>query len=207
MPECPAANERASTLIKNLVAIPAYGRPVNRIQKILILGTTIAIPAGAYSAFAPRYESMCFASGSATYRIAPDAEAPDFRVRIADDAMRPDLRIQLVDRPEAVDFVLVDDFSSNAPAPCRSATPVRTVTLDAGEVTPDVTVNLSAAVATRTTRIYVHSVRYSQQDAAALLAAMWKADRRREAADQLDRSKLTDRISPASTILAVNPSE
>jgi hypothetical protein len=180
---------------------------VTRIRKILILGATITIPAAAYSAFAPRHENLCFASGSATYRIAPDAEAPDFRVRIAHDATRPDLRILLVDHPEAADFVLVDDFGSISPARCRSVTPVRTVTLDAGDMTPDVTINLSAGSGEADYKIYVHSVRYSQQDAAALLAAMWKADRRREAAAQIDHSKMNDRISPASTILAVNPAE
>jgi hypothetical protein len=132
---------------------------------------------------------------------------PDFRIKIAHDATRPDLQMLLVDRPEAADFVLVDDFGSSAPARCRSATPVRTVTIDAGQTTPDVTINLSAGTGEADYKIYVHSVRYSQQDAAALLAAMWAADRRREAAAQIDRSKMTDRISPASTILAVNPAE
>jgi len=180
---------------------------VNRLQKIVLLGAAIAIPAVAYSALAPRHDDLCFASGSATYRIAPDAAAPDFRIRIATDTTRPDLRMQLVDRPEAADFVLVDDFGSSAPMPCRSTTPVRTVALDAGEMTPDVTVKLSADNSEADYRIYVHSLRYSQHDAAALLAAMWKTDRQREAVAQLDGSKMTDRISPASTILAVSPAE
>lgn len=150
---------------------------------------------------------MCFASGSATYRIAPDAATPDFRVKIADNAARSDLKMQLVDRPEIADFVLVDDFSAREQAPCRSSAPVQTVTLDTGELTPDVTVNLSADNGAADYKIYVHSVRYSQQDAAALLAAMWKADRRRDASAASDRSTVTDRIRPASTIVAITPAD
>ena len=88
---------------------------MNRIQKTLVLFAAIAVPAAAYATFAPRPDSLCFASGTTTYRIAPDAAASDFRVKIVDGAVRPDLRMQLVDRPEIADFVLVDDFSAGAP--------------------------------------------------------------------------------------------
>ena len=57
-----------------------------------------------------RTTALCFTSGDTTYRIAPDAAAPDFRVRIASDPAAPDLRMRLVERPEIADFVLVDDF-------------------------------------------------------------------------------------------------
>lgn len=154
---------------------------MNRIQKTLVLIAVIAVPAAAHSTFAPAPENLCFASGATTYRIARDASAPDFRIKIANDPTRADLHMQLVDRAEIADFVLVDDFSGDARGPCRSATPIRTVTLDAGVEKPDVTVNLSAGTDAPDYKIYVHSVRFSQQDAAALLAAMWKSDRQREA--------------------------
>ena len=97
--------------------------------------------------------------------------------------LRPmaDLRMRLVDRAGIADFVLVDDFSGTGPVSCRSSTPIQTVTLDTGTAKPDVTVNLSADAADPDCKIYVHSVRYSQQDAAALLAAMWKTAQQREA--------------------------
>jgi hypothetical protein len=154
---------------------------MNRLQKSLILIAAIAVPAAAHSTFAPVPESLCFASGATTYRIAHNAAAPDFRIKIADASPHPDLRMQLVDRAEIADFVLVDDFSGKEPVACRSSTPIRTVTLDADTGKPDVTVNLSADAADPDYKIYVHSVRYSQQDAAALLAAMWKTSQQREA--------------------------
>jgi hypothetical protein len=157
---------------------------MNRLQKSLVLIAAIALPAAAHSTFAPAPDNLCFASGSTTYRIARNAAAPDFRVKIAGDASRsgprPDLRMQLVDRAEIADFVLVDDFSGGELAPCRSSAPIRTVALDSGAAKPDVTVALSADAAASDYKIYVHSVRFSHEDAAALLAAMWKTEQRRE---------------------------
>jgi hypothetical protein len=153
---------------------------MNRLQKSLMLIAAIAVPAAAHSTFAPAPENLCFASGATTYRIAHNAAAPDFRIKIADASAGSDLRMQLVDRAEIADFVLVDDFSGNEPVSCRSSTPIRTVTLDTDTAKPDVTVNLSTDAANADYKIYVHSVRYSQQDAAALLAAMWKTSQQRE---------------------------
>jgi hypothetical protein len=155
---------------------------VNHTQKALILVAAIAVPAAAHSTFAPSKQSLCFASGATTYQIARDATAPDFRIKIAEGAARSDLRMQLVDRAEIADFVLVDDFSAKEQTACRSSTPIRTVTIDAAAATPDVTVDLTADAGAPDYKIYVHSVRFSQHDAAALLAAMWKTDQRREAA-------------------------
>ena len=154
---------------------------MNRLQKSLILVAAIAVPAAAHSTFAPVPDSLCFASGATTYRIAHNASAPDFRIKIANASSRADLRMQLVDRAEIADFVLVDDFSGKEPVACRSSTPIRTVTFDADTATPDVTVSLSADAAAPDYKIYVHSMRYSQQDAAALLAAIWKTTQQREA--------------------------
>jgi hypothetical protein len=161
---------------------------MNRLQKTLVLIAAIAVPAAAHSTFAPVPESLCFASGATTYRIARNAAAPDFRIKIADASPQADLRMQLVDRADIADFVLVDDFSGGEPASCRSSTPIRTVTLDADTTKPDVTVNLSADAAAPDYKIYVHSVRYSQQDAAAVLAAMWKTSQRREALNRQDEA-------------------
>jgi len=151
-------------------------------RKALTLIAALAAPAAAYSMMAapPKQQALsnCFASGASTYRIVADATAPDYRIRIDSAAAHPDLRMQLVDRPEHADFVLVDDFSGSEPTTCRSSTPVRTVTLDGATSEPDVTVNLSADATGADYRLYVHSARFSQQDAAALLAAMWKADQR-----------------------------
>jgi hypothetical protein len=152
---------------------------------MLIALAAIAAPAAAYSMMAvppkPQPLSNCFASGSSTYQIVANAAAPDYRIRIDSVAAHPDLRMQLVDRAEHADFVLVDDFSGES-STCKSSTPVRTVTLDGVAAKPDVTVHLSADAKGADYRLYVRSARFSQQDAAALLAAMWKADQRHKLA-------------------------
>jgi len=154
-------------------------------RKVLILAAALAVPAAAYAmkaAPATPKQAPCFASGASTYQIVANAAAPDYRIRIDAEAIRPDLRMQLVDRAENADFVLVDDFSGNESNTCKSSTPIRTVSLDSAAGKPDVTVHLSADAKGADYRLYVHSARFSQQDAAALLAAMWKADRRRQIA-------------------------
>jgi hypothetical protein len=157
---------------------------VMRMRTVLILAAACAAPAAAYSMLAapePPLLSNCFASGASTYRIVTNAAAPDYRIRIDSAAAQPDLKMQLVDRAEHADFVLVDDLGDE-PATCKSSTPVRTVTLDGAAGKPDVTVHLSTDAKGADYRLYVRSARFSQQDAAALLAAMWKADQRHKLA-------------------------
>jgi len=154
---------------------------LDRIRKTLLLFAVIAVPAAAHSAFAPA-QNPCFVSGTSTFRLSPTASSPDYRVRIESHAARPDLRMQLVDRPEIADFVLVDDFGAAESTACRSSVPVKTVKVDPDARTPDVTVSLSADAADPDYKVYVHSARFSHQDAAALLAVMWKTQQSRELA-------------------------
>jgi hypothetical protein len=156
-------------------------RSVNRIRNVLILTAGLAVPAAIHAMNAAPKRPHCFASGASTYQIVANAPTPDYRIRIDSRSAHPDLRMQLVDRAEHADFVLVDDFSDSEPRTCQSSTPIRTVTLDGATGKPDVTVHLSADAKGADYRLYVHSARFSQQDAAALLAAMWQADRRQVA--------------------------
>jgi hypothetical protein len=156
---------------------------MERIRKTVILLALFAILPAAHSTITPP-ESLCFASGSATYRLEPAATKPDVRVRFDNAAQNPDLRIQMVDKPELADFVLADEYGDNPANPaCRSPVPAKTVTIDGKARDPHVTVQLSPDAANPDFRVYVHSVRYSHQDAAALLAATWTAARGRDLAD------------------------
>jgi hypothetical protein len=154
---------------------------MERIRKTLVLAAVIAVPAAAHGTFTSQ-DSLCFASGSATYRLSPTAVSPDYRVRIDNDTPRPDLRMRLVDRPEIADIVLADDTSGAPSTACRSAVRIKTIRIDAEARKPDVTVALSTEVDQPDYKVYVHSMRFSHQDAAAFLAAMWKATQTRELA-------------------------
>jgi hypothetical protein len=117
----------------------------------------------------------CFTAGSVTYRVSTGASAPDYRVRIdggaADPDSAPDLRIQLVDSVESADFALVDGFSGDA-GTCASAGHIKTVQV-VGETSPaDVTLRLSGEPTETDLKLFVHSERFGDRDAAALFAAM-----------------------------------
>jgi hypothetical protein len=157
---------------------------VDRVRKILILLSAVAIPMVSYGMLTPA-GSLCFASGGATYRLDQTTSSPDYRVRIDNSAPHPDLHVQLVDRPERADFVLADEFRTSESGACRSPAPVRTVAVDGSGQRVDVVVMLSPDIANPDFRVYVHSARHSHEDAAALLAALWKAAQRRQLADNV----------------------
>jgi hypothetical protein len=158
---------------------------MERIRKTVGLLAVLAIAAAAHSAFAPA-ASLCIATGTTTYRLMPAASSPDYRIRIDNTSARPDLRMQVVDRPEIADFVLADDFGAPDSSACRSSVPVKTIRVDADVRHPDVVVHLSADPTDPDYKVYVHSIRFSHQDAAALLAAMWKAKQTRRLAERTD---------------------
>jgi hypothetical protein len=153
---------------------------------MVLAAALLALPiagTAAHSFFA-KPETLCFANGSTTYRVSATAAAPDYRIRIDNTAAEPDLRILLVDRPETADFVLADDYDPRERNACRTSGPIRTVRIDTETATPDVIVAVSAEIAAPDVSIYVRSSRFSHQDAVALQAAMWKADRRRSLAQR-----------------------
>jgi hypothetical protein len=156
---------------------------LDRSHKLLVVLSLplFLVAATAAPSFFPSRGGLCFSNGSATYRVSPGAAVADYRIKIDNAAERPDLRMQLVDRPETADFVFADEIGAPEGGACRSAVGIKTVKLDSGGA-PDVTVAITTAHAAPDYRIFVHSARHSHQDAAALLAAMWKAARERETA-------------------------
>ena len=133
-----------------------------RIATLVIL--FVAVPAATAAVFGPAAKP-CFQAGDAAYRLTDSAAS--LTVRIDNHAAHPDLRLQLVDDPATADFVLVDGDGSNA---CGGA--VQTISFDTGAAKPDLVVALTRAPAEH--KIFVRSVRYSDDDAAALYAAMWR---------------------------------
>ena len=125
-------------------------------------------PADPVAATAGVSPDLCLSAGAVTYRLSPTAAAPDYRVRI--DAAHPDLHIELVDGVENADFALVDDGGSGTG--CVSAGPVRTVQIVAAAGPADVAVSVSRAAAPGALRLFVHSARFGEAEAAALFVAM-----------------------------------
>lgn len=154
---------------------------MNRITVAAVLGLIAAVPAGAATIYfsASVDTTPCFAGPTGLFRLS-DTSA-DFTVRIDNAAANPSLRLQVVDDPVIADFVLVDDGA----AACPSAAETKSVRIDPTATTPDITIALTHAPADR--KIYVKSTRFSEQDGAALFAAILNAGSRTIAARTLTR--------------------
>jgi len=134
-----------------------------------LLVFVIAVPAAIAVSFSASDDAPCFIAGNTGYRMSDSASA-NVTVRIDNAAAKPDLRVQLIDDAAAADFVLLDDGVAAGACPGRTA--IQSVHLDPTAAKPDLTVALSRAPAAY--KIYVRSAGFSQQDAAALFAAIWR---------------------------------
>jgi hypothetical protein len=147
---------------------------VQRTHIILLAVLVAAVPAATagslFSSAASVPSGRCFIAGASGYRITTGAKA-NVTVRIDNDAAQPMLRMQIVDDPAKADFVLVDDGQGDHG--CAGANAIENIRVDAAAAKPDLTVALSRAPAS--TKIYVRSTRFSDEDAAALYAVMWNA--------------------------------
>jgi hypothetical protein len=156
---------------------------MKRLHITLILLMVIGLPAAALPFFftdapvtvapVPFVSNLCFTAGAVTYRVSMGTPSPDYRVKIgaSDPDSGPYLRIQLVDNVESADFALVDDLGG-AEANCASAGLIKTVQVVGESATADATLSLSGEPADADLKLFVHSDRFGQRDAAALFAAM-----------------------------------
>jgi hypothetical protein len=144
---------------------------VPAVAAVAAIAAVAAVGASSYVASSPA--APCFVAGATAYRMST-AAAASYIVRIDNSAPAPDLRLQLVDDPAAADFVLVDE--GDAGHACTAATAIRSVRVDPQAREADLTVALSRDPAAR--KIYVRSAAFSEQDAAALFAAIWQDSRR-----------------------------
>jgi hypothetical protein len=134
-----------------------------------LLVFAVAVPAAIAGSFNTSNDAPCFVAGNIGYRMSDNASA-NVTVRIDNAAAKPDLRVQLIDDATAADFVLLDD--GVAAGACPGGTAIQSVRLDPTAANPDLTVALSRAPAAY--KIYVRSAGFSQQDAAALFAVIWR---------------------------------
>lgn len=125
---------------------------------------------------------LCFNSGKATYKLVKSGPA-DVRIRIEPNHRAADLRMQIVDQADTADFIIADDVDE-AVDPCISAKRLTTVRADETEPRPDVTVALSNRPEAADYKVFVRSQIYRPQDAAAILAAMWKSTQRSNVAQR-----------------------
>ena len=141
---------------------------------VLIVGVPAATAGSFFESGAKTSNTKpCFIAGSAGYELSGSASAT-YTVRIDNTTPSPNLRIQVVDDPAAADFVLVDD--GDAADACQTAAAIKSIRIDPAARHADLTIALSRAAADY--KIYVRSVNYTEQDAAALFAVIWQDARK-----------------------------
>ncbi len=151
---------------------------MQRAHFLSLMALVVAVPVAA-SAASSFFSSTtaaaipCFAAGKASYEMSRTASA-DYTVRIDNAAVSPSLRMQIVDDPAAADFVLVDE--DDALQACQSAASVKTIRIDAAAAEPDVTVAMTRNAADY--KVFVKSAVFTQDDAAALFAVIWRTARK-----------------------------
>ena len=145
---------------------------MKRIALVALL-VLLSVPATAGSLFPDA--KPCFIAGNAGYQIS-DSAAGAIIVRIDNAAAQPNLRMQLVDDAGSADFVLVDD--ADTIDACKGIAAIKTIRLDPAAAHADLTVSLSREPADF--KIFVRSDVYTEQDAAALFAVIWKGSSGRE---------------------------
>jgi hypothetical protein len=141
---------------------------MDRFRTITVLLMVAAMPAAAPSYLAT--PTACFVVGPVTYRLAPAAVAPHYRVRIDNENAAPTLRVRLVEHVGNADFALVDDPDANH-ADCRNAAIHKTIRI-VRSGPADITVAFADASHDDAPALFVHSTRFGQADAAALFAVM-----------------------------------
>jgi hypothetical protein len=149
---------------------------MTRTHLISLMALVIVVPAataGSIYSSSPSGATPCFAASNATYKLSGDAAA-DYTVRIDNAAASPSLRMQFVDDPAAADFVLVDD--GDATEACKAAASIKTIRIDAAAAEPDVTVALTRTAADY--KVFVKSSNFTDEDAAALFAVIWRSARK-----------------------------
>lgn len=150
---------------------------MQRAHFVSLMAVVIAIPAAtAVSSFISSDASAakpCFAAGTAAYEVSHGASA-DYTVRIDNTAVSPSLRMQIVDDPAAADFVLIDE--DDAAQACKTAASIKTIRIDAAATEPDVTVAMTRAAADY--KVFVKSATFTDEDAAALFAVIWRNARK-----------------------------
>jgi len=139
-------------------------------HSVTLITLVLAVSAAAGSSFfAGQNVDPCFITGSAGYRIS-DRGPASYTVRIDNAAPHPGLRLQVVDDPAKADFMLIDD--SGSAGSCSDAATVNNIRINSGAADAGLTVALSRAPAEH--KIYVRSASFSERDAAALFAVMWR---------------------------------
>jgi hypothetical protein len=132
-----------------------------------------AVPLIAVAAFA-RLELLpgslpCIAIGADTLQIAAAPWHADLHVSFTDDPKLATVRVAVSDRAETADFAVTDDVDDTDDSTCRSTPGTQLIAISPERSGSAPVIYLSHDGGPSDYRIFVHSTRLSEQDAAALV--------------------------------------
>jgi hypothetical protein len=132
-----------------------------------------AVPLLAVAVFA-RFEFVsaslpCIAIGADTLQIASAPWHADLHVSFTDDPKLATVRVAVSDSAETADFAVIDDVDDTDDSACRSTPATQFVAISAERSASAPVIYLSHDAGPSDYRIFVHSTRLSEQDAAALV--------------------------------------
>lgn len=132
------------------------------------------------AAFIISNNSSCTGIDTYQYSFTRSSVKPDYTVKVVKAAVMPDLTIKLVDDPRQADLVLVDSFENADMKICKVnsfSSGIKTIMVTEFSVMPDVTVLLSETTVLQNYKLFVRSSEISREEAAALFAVIWKANK------------------------------
>ena len=148
-------------------------------KSLLLLTLTLALSNNAFAAFIISTNGSCYGNDVYTYHFSSTAFSPDYTVKVSSTAFSPDLTIKIVDDPKKANLILVDEFKDGDMQICKKSTSfgAKTIKVSSTAFSPDITIKLSDYSFSVDYTIYVASERMTVEEAAALFAVVWQANR------------------------------
>jgi len=111
----------------------------------------------------------CIALGSGTVEIASAPWHADLRVSFTDDPKLATVRVAIAANPEAADFAVVDDGNASDDSTCEATPATQFIAISRQPGMSSPVIFLSHEDGAADYRIFVHSRRFSEREAAALI--------------------------------------
>ena len=137
-------------------------------------------------------EPSGFSYGSETiyhYKFDKTSSFPDYTVKVSENVSYPDVTIALIGDPSEANLILADDLNSSDMKVCKTESTfttveIKTIKVDSTASFPDLSVKLiTDSSKTADYKMLVQSDRFTRQEAAALFAVIWEANKERRSED------------------------
>lgn len=135
----------------------------------------------AFAAFIISGESSCNGSDTYAFHFSNTAIYPDVSVKVGSTAIYPDITMKLVSDPNQADLIFFDELKDSSMKVCKknSSLGVKNIKVSSTTIYPDVTVKLSENPFSPDYKIFISSESFTNEEAAALFAAIWHSSRKK----------------------------